>query len=266
MPLEPNPKIGPRTLVRERLQLHHATRLLASAAEAFCRTAHDDSHSNLGLDAEGTALTTHPLDDHGRALTLELGPLELVWSLRGMERARFGLVEQTMATAFEWLNASKPHAAPAITPRAFPDFPSHTLAADGAFVVGDPGRRVQLGRYFALARHVLDAKAAETRSASPRRVWPHHFDLGTLIPLPGSSANVGLGLSPGDSHYEEPYLYVSRYPSINPPPGWNGLGHWHTDGFTSLVMTATEWQAIGGSQVEVVSRFVEQAFAAAGAS
>lgn len=245
------------------MQLHYAARLLASTAHAFCDAAADDSHSNLGLDSDGASLTTHPLDVHGRALSLELGSLELVWSLRGMERARFCLVGETMAAAYTWLNASKPHSAPSITEREFPDFPDHALGGTEAFLIGDPGRRVQLGRYYALARWALDRLADDERSASSRRVWPHHFDLGTLIPLPEVSASVGLGLSPGDSSYDEPYLYVSRYPWPDSLPEWNGLGHWHTTGFTSLVMTATEWQAAEGVQAEVVRRFVRDAFALA---
>lgn len=241
--------------------MHYAARLLASTAEGFCDPAADDSHANLGIDADGASLTTHPLDVHGRAVSLELGSLELVWKLRGMERVRFSLIGQTMASAYEWLNASKPHSAPTITEREFPDFPDHELGGTGAFMVGDPGRRVQLGRYFALARWALDGLANEVRGASPRRVWPHHFDLGTLIPVPGVSASVGLGLSPGDGRYDEPYLYVSRYPWPDPLPEWHGLGHWHTTEFTSLVMTATEWQAAEGRQADTVLRFVQGAFA-----
>ncbi|MEO8478415.1 MAG: hypothetical protein ABI542_02195, partial [Gemmatimonadota bacterium] len=162
-------------------------------------------------------------------------------------------------------NNSKPHSAPVITEREFPDFPEHALGGSGAFVIGDPGRRVQLGRYFALARWALDGLADDARSAAPRRVWPHHFDLGTLIPLPSGSASIGLGLSPGDHYYDEPYLYVSRYPWPDPFPEWAGQGHWHTTGFTSLVMTATEWQAGECSQADTVLRFVQDAFALASA-
>jgi hypothetical protein len=44
----------------------------------------------------------------------------------------------------------------------------------------------------------------------------HHFDLATLTTLPARNADatgyVGVGLSPGDEYYDEPYFYVSVYP------------------------------------------------------
>ena len=54
-----------------------------------------------------------------------------------------------------------------------------------------------------------------------------------------SGCPVGVGLSPGDEAYREPYWYVSPYPrpenaAVSPLP--NG-GRWHRDGFFAAVLT-----------------------------
>jgi hypothetical protein len=64
-----------------------------------------------------------------------------------------------------------------------------------------------------------------------------------LVPLDAgggeSARSVGIGVSPGDSSYAQPYAYVSPWPYPDratlppaPPPG-----HWHTEGFVAIVAT-----------------------------
>jgi hypothetical protein len=263
VPAEPNSAVSPKSLTRERLQLHYAARLLASVAHSLLDHAEDDSHSNLGLDKRGSTLTTNWLDESGRAVSLDLGRLAISWSLRGAERVRLELPGKTMAEAYQWLNESKPNSAQTISERDFPDFPAHLLGDGGKFVPGDPGRRVQLGRYFTLGQRALESLTEQHPMASAIRVWPHHFDLGMMIPIDLVNKSVGLGLSPGDSSYDEPYFYVSRYPTPDATslPHWEGAGHWHTEEFVSLVLTASEWQLAPGDQEEVVTRFVSDAMA-----
>lgn len=48
--------------------------------------------------------------------------------------------------------------------------------------------------------------------------------------------SVGVGLSPGDSGYPEPYVYVTPWPYPTgelPALPW---GHWHTEGWTGAVL------------------------------
>jgi hypothetical protein len=81
----------------------------------------------------------------------------------------------------------------------------------------------------------------EFSEASSVRCWPHHFDIAILLTVaPGKT--VGLGLSPGDSSYAEPYWYVTPYPyPKNPelPPLPEG-GRWHTEGFFAAVLRGSD--------------------------
>jgi hypothetical protein len=83
---------------------------------------------------------------------------------------------------------------------------------------------------------------ARKLSASPLRCWPHHFDLATLTTLTARdpAGYIGVGISPGDDYYDEPYLYVSVYPKPDPAtlPALPAPGHWHLRDFTGAVATA----------------------------
>ncbi|HEV7822403.1 MAG TPA: hypothetical protein VGO84_14580, partial [Burkholderiales bacterium] len=70
--------------------------------------------------------------------------------------------------------------------------------------------------------------------------WPHHFDMATVVSFDAAGAenarSLGIGLSPGDHYYPQPYLYVSAYPAPKAatlPP--LALGHWHTEGFVGAI-------------------------------
>ena len=59
---------------------------------------------------------------------------------------------------------------------------------------------------------------------------------------PETARGVGLGLSPGDGNYNQPYFYINPWPRLDvsdlpdiPPPG-----HWHTEGFVGAVATGGE--------------------------
>ena len=71
---------------------------------------------------------------------------------------------------------------------------------------------------------------------SEARIWPHHFDIGALITLSADGQqSIGLGMTPGDTHFDQPYFYCSPYPA--PEAGTTlpilAAGKWTTDGFAS---------------------------------
>ena len=66
----------------------------------------------------------------------------------------------------------------------------------------------------------------------------------TLVSLEeGPNARtIGVGVSPGDQYYAQPYAYVTPWPRFDgdklpdpPPPG-----HWHTEGFFGAVLTGDD--------------------------
>ena len=126
----------------------------------------------------------------------------------------------------------------------------------------------EFSKYFVNANAVLQALAANFEGASDVECWPHHFDIATLIKLsdtadPETSSSIGVGLSPGDESYQEPYFYISPWPY----PGLNikrlpklSVGHWHTEGFVAAVLTGTTLvqEGRGNNQINAVSKFLEE--------
>ncbi len=99
--------------------------------------------------------------------------------------------------------------------------------------------RVELARYFGNFSRILRDRGAV-------RIWPHHFDLATLISIDNtgseSDRSIGVGFSPGDSVFSQPYVYVTPWPypdasALGAPP--DGM-RWQTEGFTAVIGTARE--------------------------
>lgn len=127
-----------------------------------------------------------------------------------------------------------------------------------------PGSSARLARWFADGDAQLRPLAASWPGAAPVRVWPHHFDIGSVLPLGdghGEDApSIGAGLSPGDDGIPEPYLYVTPWPA--PPadalPSLPAGGRWHREGWTGAVLTGGEIVAAGEgtAQAEAARAFL----------
>ena len=139
--------------------------------------------------------------------------------------------------------------------------PAHAISQGAAYgPAGLSDALAELAAWFgnaapligSIQRQMIGRKLA----ASPARCWPHHFDLATLTTLPARNADatryVGVGLSPGDEYYDEPYFYVSVYPEPNPAalPSLPTLGHWHLRDFVAAVATAHKIVAATNQQAE----------------
>lgn len=106
---------------------------------------------------------------------------------------------------------------------------------------------------------------ADRPDASPIRVWPHHFDIASLVQIDPPDAegarSVGVGFSPGDAAFPDGYWYVNLWPApqdIALPP--LTLGAWHTDGWTGAVLTVRDMASAADARAEA---FLRDAFATA---
>lgn len=266
---QPLGTVPPEELVTARLDLHWASRVLASIASSVLPTAADDSHSALAY--QDGALWTQPLP--GPRLYragLILSELQLLMrSEKGEELASLRLAERPFGHAFEWGRetvARLSPEAPEVKLRELPDFPEHRLG-DGALFSGDlSDERAELARYFGNAQRLLSELCEQHADASPVQVWPHHFDIAILIPLDATEASaprqtLGVGLSPGDESFAEPYWYVSPWPAPEEAalPVIDGPGSWQAEPFFAAVLTASEMLAASGPQPENARRFVTAA-------
>jgi hypothetical protein len=234
-----------------RLQAHYAVQWLARTARAYIQLQPDDGHTSLLWDRALNGLMTQALPD-GTRLSLQFAGLTL--ALHDGKRAvqSFSLHRQTDTQARQWLGAQL--AARGLDARSLDaaspyELPAHAIAQGAAYdAAGSADGLQELAAWYGNAELLLSGvqkqMLAQKRAASPVCCWPHHFDLATLITLPthavGMTGYVGVGLSPGDHYYDEPYYYVSVYPRPDPAtlPSVPALGFWHTHEFTAAVTTA----------------------------
>jgi hypothetical protein len=145
------------------------------------------------------------------------------------------------------------------------DIPAHAVSTGRAFDLAGGTPFVELAAYIHDAWVLTSTIRGEHALASEPRAWPHHFDLATLIPVPTPngqpSRTIGVGVSPGDDSYAEPYIYVGPYPfpaldQLAPL----SLGHWHTANWVGAVLTAPGFAGVDGA--ERALRFSREAIAA----
>ncbi|HUQ82503.1 MAG TPA: hypothetical protein VM076_15245 [Gemmatimonadaceae bacterium] len=142
--------------------------------------------------------------------------------------------------------------------------PAHPVAEGAAFSRDIHNDLAELTRYSSNASTVLEDLARNTPAASQVRTWPHHFDIATLIEVPSvtdARRTIGVGHSPGDDSYAEPYWYVGPYPypPVDQLPPL-AAGHWHTKGWVGAALPATEYVRNADQRATVLA-FIDSAVA-----
>jgi hypothetical protein len=253
----PPAKLGPA-----RLELHWALQVPAAAAQALIAPVPDDSHTSFEWLASRQLLAGVRTPAGLRAA---LRPAHLTLLALGEDDApvaKTSLAGGTLDEGFRWMKQAL--RAPADVTLGLPDhdLPDHPVRHGGRFT-GDrtSAGRTELARWYAAADGVLRALASRTPGASPVRCWPHHFDIGTVLP-PG----IGVGFSPGDASYAEPYFYVTPgtpQPNPSPPPLPAGA-RWHHEGWFGAVLTGTALVAVAPSARDpLVARFIDSSTSSA---
>jgi hypothetical protein len=245
--------VAPTELVEARLQLHHAEQVVASAGLSFLAPEPDDSQPNSGWDEGVGALMGRPLPGAGVRVGLRLRDLSLLLvNGQGGVDDELALDGKTLEDGYAWLasaltGAGVQEAAKGIVRTTY-EIPPHATASGAPFARSEPGAFAELDRWFANGHDALTALVARMSGASDVRCWPHHFDLGSLAvvdtnPDGSLGSSIGLGLSPGDESYAEPYWYISPwpYPDAATLPALGSGGHWHGEGFTSAILLASDW-------------------------
>ncbi len=237
--------LGPG-LKESRIRLHHAVQLAACVGQSLLTKRPDDSQMALSF-LDGVMLG-EPLPQ-GFRVGVRLASCALeIQDRAGGFLSHFPLSGRTQTEALAWLQIRltdlglDPEGLSVSMPYELPPPP----VADGAAFPNGPSEAfAELARWYANAASLL-APLANQEDASALRCWPHHFDLAVLLHLddhanPESARSIGVGLSPGDDSYAEPYFYVTPwpYPPVDALPDLP-YGQWHRSPWVGAVLTATE--------------------------
>ncbi len=242
----PVPPADPAAVSDARRQLHHAIQVARAPAASYLPPSADYRHTNFGWDAALGAFVSRrvPFADP-RRFALRVRSLSLL-ALDDDDAivSSLALAGQTLAEAHTWAKAqcggAGADAARYVSRKPY-EIPGHAVVDGAAFGAGAAALE-SLSTHWDDAVRTLEAVAATEAGASDVRLWAHHFDVGVLLTL-DADRSIGLGFTPGDDWYDEPYWYTSPYPAppasaARPPLG--GGGHWHDEEWFSAVL---RWSA-----------------------
>lgn len=257
-------KPEPTALAAARLLAHRALQWPARAALANLAPLPDDSHASFTWDPGMAALLGQPLPGGARA-GLHLGVHELVF-VKGKRAETFPMTGRADADAGAWLDAKL--AAEGLQPATGTKLPYELPPALFARPAEEARNLATLSAWFAAGAELLEElrKKHKRRKPGPVRCWPHHFDIACLVPL-DEARSIGIGFSPGDEYYAQPYFYLSPYPAPdtqNLPPLPRG-GRWHTKDFFGAVAPATDLFALPDARAGLLE-VLDAAFKAAAAA
>jgi len=257
---------APTALAAARALAHRAAQWPARAACANLVPVPDDSHASLSWDSDMAALLGQPLDG-GVRVGLRVAVHELVFTTESRCDA-LPLTGKPDAEVGSWLDGKlvAEGLKPASGTKLPYEVPSTMFARAGEEALRFPA----IALWFAAAAEALgelrQSYRRYTPGPSPVRCWPHHFDIAILVALEEgraeSARSIGIGVSPGDNYYAQPYLYVSPYPKPDTadlpplPPG----ARWHTKDFFGAVATGTDLLALADPRA-AFTRIVDAAFA-----
>ncbi|MFQ4141157.1 hypothetical protein [Chlorogloeopsis sp. ULAP02] len=266
-------KIDPQTLTQSRLQLHYAIQFIAAISSELAQPKPDYSHTSLSWNPELKAFIGEliPAEKSFRVALEPVNLTSLIIDEQNQKIAELSLNQKTLAAGIEWHKqeiAKLGADADKVNMPSYPyaDFPDYKIAHGAAFDANTKkSGRQELANYYAITNLLLQEIVAKEEGASSIHIWPHHFDIATLVTV-GKTSNgepitVGIGMSPGDTNYNEPYWYVSPYPypEITNLTELASGGFWHTQDWVGAVLKASDVSGEGEEKIKQIQVFLDSA-------
>lgn len=216
---------------------HHAAQFIAMAGRHLIPQQPDDSNTNMEFLTDTGLLAGHELVK-GVRLALHLSEMKFCILTPSGCAHEVPLAGKTKQEVFEEIKNMLVEAGVNTARLKYElhyEIPEHPLDKGAVFTMEDP----QAYRKNMLHRHnaqiILEVIIKDYAGAEPVRIWPHHFDTGTLIPLERNVRgelikSMGLGWAIPDTMVRGPYFYLSYWSeeSAGPPDDLPapGRGRW----------------------------------------
>jgi hypothetical protein len=233
-------------------QQHHAAQFIALAGHYLIPQKPDDSNTNMSYVSERDLLVGHKLPG-GLRIALKLTDLKIqILDQDYKTQKEITLEGKTKPEVFQELKQNLSVLGVDIANlknKLHYDIPAHQLDKGAVFTIINENNFFENAHYRNNAQFVIEEVVKSYDKAEPVKVWPHHFDTGSFIPVSFYKAgklskSIGLGWGMPDGMVEEPYYYLSFWSEkpidglsdLNPLksgewkiPGWNGAVLKHSD-------------------------------------
>lgn len=233
-----------------KLQLHQAVQMLAATGISYLEKQPDDSHTNMEWRTEIQSFISNTFGEKERyRLALNVPQFEYrIYTEDFNLITEFQLDQKTEQQAIAWyineLGKLGFDKAGFTTDKHY-EIPLTEQAKGKPYNLFNPDAFKIFSDHFSMAQKLISQNIAVENNSSPLRCWPHHFDLGALIPVEakssdGKTMSIGAGFSPGDENYNQPYYYVYPWPypekEILKDSELPGDSFWHHNGFVSAIL------------------------------
>jgi hypothetical protein len=215
------PKRLPDNLLEATQQLHYAAQFLAATGQSFLTHQTDDGHTNLAwLQELGLQGRPFQLDQEYRLiLNYERFQLELHNS-SGLAELIINLDQKKQSDVFEELknNFSKRanQEEGVFQPIQHYEIPDHSIKEGVPFQKPSLDALLSLRSFRDNAKSILTAVKQRFSDASEMRIWPHHFDNGSICVLEKNASGamtktVGWGFSIPNDTDSDHHFYVNHW-------------------------------------------------------
>lgn len=259
-------------LIKARHQFHQAIQNVGCVGRSFLPASSGDVNANLDWDAKLQRLASRwitgelvfrssfSLSEFSVYLVDELFHTISYFPLQGKKQidVMIWLEEQIDMLGLDSSQLSLK------LPYEIPEYPT---AKREAFQVDSEVAGKEFEALFHNTNLVLKKVVDRIEGASEIKCWPHHFDIASLITLadtgdPETSKSINLGMSPGDSSYDEPYFYISPWPyPVEELPDISATGgFWHEHNWVGAVLRVSDIRdkQSAGEQHDAVLNFFQQ--------
>ncbi len=233
-------------LEQARLELHYAIQLPMRASKIILQKKPDYSHTSLDFSAKKNAFTTHNLNENNLHVGVTINDM-MLYIEDDQSCNEFYLLGNTQAQASQWLQSelNKHHIGTDNFDKGGFKLPPHGIADGKKYQCCEQDAFANLAIWYHNATLLLERLAVKYADIQPGAsqiyCWPHHFDLAILITFdknnPETARSVGVGLSPGDHFFNQPYFYTNPWPANSQMnfPDLLAPGFWNLEGFISAI-------------------------------
>ncbi len=236
-------------IVQAREQCHQAIQNVAAVGRSFLPNSKEDENANLEWDSKLQRLVGRWVETGDITFRSSLSIAEMTVYLvnRNYETiSSISIHKKKQTDVMVWLerqlgelgfefskiNLSYPY-----------KIPEYATAKGQPFHVTNMVACRELSRLYNNTSFLIQKHTVKEENHTPVKCWPHHFDIAGQIVLldtgdPATSRSIGIGMSPGDKYYHEPYFYVSPwpYPTKELPDISKTSGHWHDKDWIGAVL------------------------------
>ncbi len=249
---------------------HQAVQYIAMAGRHLIPQEPDDSNTNLQYIFNKNMLVGNPVSDKLRVglhlIDFNLHILDTDFASKGTIQLEGKSKEQVFKELKEEIGKHNIDVS-TFTRELHYEIPEGALDKDDKFF--NPGNKFfkENMLYRHNAQLILEDLARDFPSAEPVRIWPHHFDTGTYVPLAYHRGKLissyGLGWAIPDDMVPEPYYYLSFW-SENQNIDFSNLpspeyGEWIKTGWLGGILKLSDIVSEQKAQVQysIVKKFYE---------